>query len=247
MQMIKVEHLKKAFADNLVLQDVGFIVNKGETIAIIGASGSGKSTLLRCIINLERADGGDIVIEGEHLCKDGRYIPDKDARAVCSKMGMVFQNFNLFPHISVIKNLTYAPVHVGKEDSASARARAVDMLKLVGLSDKENAFPGELSGGQKQRVAIARSLMMNPDVLLFDEPTSSLDPQLTGEVLAVMKDLSKKRMTMVVVTHEMGFAREAADRVIFMGDGRIIESGAPDEMFNHPKEKCVKEFIESIL
>ncbi|MDR1687416.1 MAG: amino acid ABC transporter ATP-binding protein [Clostridiales bacterium] len=245
--MIRVNNLKKSFAGLNVLNDVSFSVNKGETVAVIGHSGSGKSTMLRCLINLERADGGDIIIEGEYLARGGEYPPAKESRRICAKMGMVFQNFNLFPHISVLNNLIYAPVYVMNEKPVSAKERAAQVLKTVGLSDKISAMPRELSGGQKQRVAIARQLMTNPDVLLFDEPTSSLDPQLTGEVLAVMKDLSKKRMTMVVVTHEMGFARSAADRVIFMGDGRIVEEGKPEDIFTNPKDERVKQFIGSII
>jgi polar amino acid transport system ATP-binding protein len=247
MEMIRVTQLGKSFGAEAVLRDVSFTVEKGETVAIIGASGAGKSTMLRCLIGLERADSGSILVEGEAILQDGRYQDEKTCRRICGKMGMVFQSFNLFPHISVLDNLIYAPVHVRKEDRASAVERAMEHLGMVGLVGKESAFPGQLSGGQKQRVAIARAMMMNPDMLLFDEPTSSLDPQLTAEVLAVMRDLAAQRMTMVVVTHEMGFAREAADKVLFMGDGRIIEEGPPEELFGNPKDNRVKEFIHSIL
>ena len=216
MEMIRVTQLGKSFGSEAVLRDVSFTVEKGETVAIIGASGAGKSTMLRCLIGLERADSGSILVEGEAILRDGSYQDEKTCRRICGKMGMVFQSFNLFPHISVLDNLIYAPVHVRKESRASAVERAMEHLRMVGLVGKEAAYPGQLSGGQKQRVAIARAMMMDPDMLLFDEPTSSLDPQLTAEVLAVMRDLAARRMTMVVVTHEMGFAREAADKVLFL-------------------------------
>ena len=247
MEMIRVTQLGKSFGSEAVLRDVSFTVEKGETVAIIGASGAGKSTMLRCLIGLERADSGSILVEGEAIVRDGSYQDEKTCRRICGKMGMVFQSFNLFPHISVLDNLIYAPVHVRKESRASAVERAMEHLRMVGLVGKEAAYPGQLSGGQKQRVAIARAMMMDPDMLLFDEPTSSLDPQLTAEVLAVMRDLAARRMTMVVVTHEMGFAREAADKVLFMGDGCIIEEGRPEELFGNPKDNRVKEFIHSIL
>ena len=203
--------------------------------------------MLRCLIDLEKADGGDVLIEGEPLIQNGRYAEDKTARRICGKMGMVFQSFNLFPHMTVMGNLIGAPMTVKKEDKQQAVARAKEKLKLVGLADKADAHPSELSGGQKQRVAIARALMMDPDMLLFDEPTSSLDPQLTAEVLAVIKELAKGKMTMIIVTHEMGFAREVADKVLFMGEGRVIEQGPPQEMFGSPKDQRVKDFIQSIL
>lgn len=247
MKMIEVDRLQKAFGSEQVLKDVSFSVEKGETVAVIGYSGAGKSTMLRCLIDLEKADGGNILIEGEALMQDGVYKDDKQKRRICSKMGMVFQSFNLFPHLTVMGNLIGAPMTVKKEDKQSALARAREKLQLVGLSDKADAYPSELSGGQKQRVAIARALMMDPDMLLFDEPTSSLDPQLTAEVLAVIKQLAQNRMTMIVVTHEMGFAREVADKVIFMGEGHVIEQGPPDALFSAPKDQRVRDFIESIL
>lgn len=247
MKMIEVNRLQKAFGSEAVLKDVSFSVEKGETVAVIGYSGAGKSTMLRCLIDLEKADGGDILIEGEALVKDGRYQDEKQARRICRKMGMVFQSFNLFPHLTVMGNLIGAPVTVNKEEKQSAMARAKEKLELVGLADKAAAYPGELSGGQKQRVAIARALMMEPDMLLFDEPTSSLDPQLTAEVLAVIKQLAEKKMTMIIVTHEMGFAREVADKVVFMGEGHVIEQGPPKELFTNPKDQRVRDFIESIL
>ena len=247
MHMIEVKGLQKAFGSEQVLKDVSFTVDKGETVAVIGYSGAGKSTMLRCLIDLEKADGGDVLIEGEPLIQNGRYAEDKTARRICGKMGMVFQSFNLFPHMTVMGNLIGAPMTVKKEDKQQAVARAKEKLKLVGLADKADAHPSELSGGQKQRVAIARALMMDPDMLLFDEPTSSSDPQLTAEVLAVIKELAKGKMTMIIVTHEMGFAREVADKVLFMGEGRVIEQGPPQEMFGSPKDQRVKDFIQSIL
>ena len=247
MHMIEVKGLQKAFGSEQVLKDVSFTVDKGETVAVIGYSGAGKSTMLRCLIDLEKADGGDVLIEGEPLIQNGRYADDKTARRICGKMGMVFQSFNLFPHMTVMGNRIGAPMTVKKEDKQQAMARAMEKLKLVGLEDKADAHPSELSGGQKQRVAIARALMMDPDMLLFDEPTSSLDPQLTAEVLAVIKELAKGKMTMIIVTHEMGFAREVADKVLFMGEGRVIEQGPPQELFGSPKDQRVKDFIQSIL
>ena len=247
MSMIEVQGLKKSFGDVEVLENVSFAVEKGEVVAVIGPSGSGKSTMLRCLIGLERADGGTIRIEGEPLVKDGIYVPDSQARKTCRKMGMVFQSFNLFPHMTVMQNLTAAPVSVAGMTKEDAAARARELLQDVGLSDKADVHPSALSGGQKQRVAIARALMMEPDMLLFDEPTSSLDPQLTAEVLAVMKKLAAQRMTMLVVTHEMGFAREAADTVLFMHDKQIIERGSSEEIFDSPKDPRIKEFISSIL
>lgn len=207
MSILEVKNLKKSFKNVDVLDGINFTMDRGETIAVIGPSGGGKSTMLRCLINLEKADAGDIIIDGEALIKDGVYVSEKQAKKVCSKMGMVFQSFNLFPHLTVMNNLCYAPIIVKKEDKEQARQRAQETLAKVGLADKAEVHPGQLSGGQKQRVAIARALMMNPDMLLFDEPTSSLDPQLTGEVLGVMRELAAEKMTMIVVTHEMAFAR----------------------------------------
>ena len=247
MNMIEVNNLSKSFGELKVLDNVSFGVEAGQTVAVIGPSGAGKSTMLRCLINLEKADGGDILIEGRALMRGGVYVKDSEARDVCSKMSMVFQSFNLFPHMSVLDNLTMAPVTVRGENKAEAKERAMQTLAEVGLAEKAGAYPSELSGGQAQRVAIARALMMNPDVLLFDEPTSSLDPQLTAEVLAVMRRLSEKRMTMVVVTHEMGFAKEAADKILFMTDEGIIGQGTKAEFFDAPKDPRIREFIDSIL
>ncbi len=247
MKMLEVCKLKKSFGDVNVLDGVSFSVERGEAVAVIGPSGGGKSTMLRCLIGLERADGGDILIEGEPLMQNGVYVPDRQMRRVSSKMGMVFQAFNLFPHMTVLDNLVAAPVSVKKTAKNQAVEQARERLHEVGLSDKADVFPRALSGGQKQRVAIARALMMQPDMLLFDEPTSSLDPQLTAEVLAVMKKLVAKRMTMIVVTHEMGFAREAADKVLFMCDREIVEQGPTAQLFDHPKDVRIRNFISSIL
>ena len=247
MSMITVSDLRKSFAGEPVLDGVTFSVEKGETVAVIGPSGAGKSTMLRCLIDLETADGGSIRIEDRPLLEDGRYAGEKERRKVCARMGMVFQNFNLFPHMTVLRNLTLPPVNAKRCSRAEAEEKARGLLKTVGLEGKENARPSELSGGQKQRVAIARALMMEPDMLLFDEPTSALDPQLTGEVLAVIRELAREKMTMIVVTHEMGFAREAADKVLFMGDHVIIEEGTPEEIFERPKDPRITEFVSKIL
>lgn len=247
MKMLEVRNLKKSFGDVQVLDGVSFSVERGEAVAVIGPSGGGKSTMLRCLIGLERADGGDILIEGEPLMENGVYVPDRRMRKVSAKMGMVFQAFNLFPHMTVLDNLTAAPIAVRGMAKKEVLEQALERLHEVGLSEKAGVYPRALSGGQKQRVAIARALMMQPDMLLFDEPTSSLDPQLTAEVLAVMKKLVAKRMTMIVVTHEMGFAREAADKVLFMCDRKIVEQGTTSEVFDHPKDPRIRDFISSIL
>ena len=227
--VIKVRGLCKSFGSEVVLQDVSFDVHRGETVAVIGPSGSGKSTMLRCIMGLERADGGTILIDGEPLISDGRYVPEATARSVCSRMGMVFQNFNLFPHMNVMQNLICAPTLVKGMARSEACERARARLAEVGLSDKESAMPSSLSGGQKQRVAIARALMMEP------------------EVLSVMRKLSDEHMTMVVVTHEMGFAREASDSVLFMCDREIIANGPTGDIFENPGDPRIREFINSIL
>lgn len=247
MPMIEVQNLKKSFGNDVILDGVSFCVEKGQTVSVIGPSGAGKSTMLRCLINLETASGGTILIEGQPLVQNGKYPSEKTCREICAKMGMVFQNFNLFPHLNVLKNLMIAPMNAKRLSAAQAEEKANTLLKKVGLAGKQSAMPSELSGGQKQRVAIARALMMNPDVLLFDEPTSALDPQLTGEVLEVIKELSQEHMTMVVVTHEMGFAREVSDKILFMGDRKILEEGTPDEIFHHPKDPRITEFVSKIL
>ncbi|WP_296422586.1 amino acid ABC transporter ATP-binding protein [Pseudoramibacter sp.] len=244
--MIRVSGLNKRFGDNHVLKDINFEVEQGDVIAIIGSSGSGKSTLLRCLIDLEKADGGTIMIEDKALVKDGVQAPPSEVRKIISRMGVVFQHFNLFPHLSVRKNLQLAPRIVNKENKAEIEANTKKLLSEVGLESRIDAMPSTLSGGEKQRVAIARALMMNPDIMLFDEPTSALDPELTGEVLKVMGDLAKAKMTMIVVTHEMGFARSAANKILFMNDGIILEEGTPDDIFNHPKNQRTREFLASI-
>ncbi len=217
-------------------------INKGEVVVIIGPSGSGKSTYLRTLNLLEQPTSGKVIFEGTDITD-----PKININKHRQKMGMVFQQFNLFPHMTVLKNLTIAPIKLLKMDKAVAEEKAIALLKRVGLADRSEAYPSHLSGGQKQRVAIVRALMMSPDVMLFDEPTSALDPEMVGEVLEVMKELAKEGMTMVVVTHEMGFAREVSDRVIFMSDGKIVEEGTPDEIFTSPQDPRTKQFLQSIL
>ena len=236
--MLKVIGLEKKFDSLGVLKGISLEVNKGEVVAIIGRSGSGKSTLMRCVNNLEKADGGTILVDGQALVKDGVYAPVKEQRSICLKMGYVFQNFNLFPHMSVLKNLTEAQCCVLKRKKEDAEKYARQLLKKVGLEEKEAAYPCQLSGGQQQRVAIARALAMDPELLCFDEPTSALDPLLTQEVLGVIRSLAKEKRTMVVVTHEMNFAREVADRVVFMENGVIVADGTPQEVFNSEKVKA---------
>ncbi len=241
-EMIHVKNLKKNFGEIEVLKGIDEHITKGEVVVIIGPSGSGKSTFLRCLNLLEEPTSGEIIFEGNN-------ITDKKANInkLREKMGMVFQQFNLFPHKSVLENITIAPIKVKGEKSQLADKKALSLLKMVGLTDKANAYPNSLSGGQKQRIAIARALAMNPDVMLFDEPTSALDPEMVGEVLNVMKDLAKEGMTMVVVTHEMGFAREVGDRILFMDEGKILEEGTPDELFGNPKNSRTIDFLSKVL
>ncbi|MFW0781114.1 amino acid ABC transporter ATP-binding protein [Rossellomorea marisflavi] len=241
-EMIKVEKLNKSFGDLHVLKDIDMSVNESDVVCLIGASGSGKSTLLRCLNFLELKDGGRVVIEGDDIDQKTH-----DLNKIREKVGMVFQHFHLFPHKTVLENVMEAPVHVKRMDRDKARKSAKELLKKVGLADKEGVYPSKLSGGQKQRVAIARALAMKPDIMLFDEPTSALDPELVGEVLATMKQLAHEGMTMIVVTHEMGFAREVADWVVYMHDGRIVEVGHPEEMFGSPKEVRTKAFLDAVL
>lgn len=247
MSMIQVQNLKKSFGSLEVLRDVSFEVNKGDVIAVIGSSGSGKSTMLRCLIDLEKVTGGSILIDGEHLVKDGVYPPSGKMKELTGRMGLVFQNFNLFPHLTVKQNLTLAPKLNSKLPKEQIEERCDYYLAKVGLWDKHNAHPDVLSGGQKQRVAIARALMLNPEILLFDEPTSALDPELTGEVLATMKQLADEEMTMIVVTHEMVFAREVANKVIFMDGGTILEAGTPEQIFTNPTHERTRDFLNSFL
>lgn len=239
---ISVLNLKKSFGKLEVLKNISVDVAEGEVVCLIGPSGSGKSTFLRCLNRLEKITAGEVTVDG-HPISD----PNININKVRENIGMVFQHFNLFPHLSVKDNITLAPTELKLMDKAAAEEKALELLERVGLSDKANAFPGQLSGGQKQRVAIARSLAMNPDIMLFDEPTSALDPEMVGEVLEVMKQLAAEGMTMVVVTHEMGFAREVADRVIFMDEGYIVEEGTPEEIFFHPKEERTISFLNKVL
>lgn len=243
MSLIEVRGLKKSFGQLEVLKDISLTVEKNDVVAIIGPSGSGKSTMLRGLVNLEQINGGTVMIDGNYLVKEGVYPKQAEIRQITSKMGMVFQHFNLFPHLTVLGNLTISPKLVKKEDVQALHVRANDLLTKVGLANKANVYPANLSGGQKQRVAIARALMMNPDILLFDEPTSALDPELTGEVLKVMKDLAEEHMTMIVVTHEMGFAKEVANKVIFMDAGEIVEAGTPEVIFERPEHERTKAFL----
>ncbi|MDP4089084.1 MAG: ectoine/hydroxyectoine ABC transporter ATP-binding protein EhuA [Bacillota bacterium] len=252
MEMLKVDNLYKSFDGKEILCGVSLEVNKGEVISVIGPSGSGKSTMLRCLNLLETIDKGEVIVEGEVMVttnEKGRavYSSEKALRKIRLKLGMVFQNFILFPHYSVLRNITEAPIHVGGMKVQEAEAMAMELLEKVGLADKANSFPYQLSGGQKQRVAIARALAMKPDILLFDEPTSALDPELTGEVLKVIKELAVEDMTMIVVTHEMSFARDVSDRVIFMDQGVIVEQGAPEDIFQNPSSERTRAFLKSFL
>ncbi|PTJ92050.1 amino acid ABC transporter ATP-binding protein [Staphylococcus simulans] len=240
--MINIKHLKKNFGSNEVLKDIELEINAGEVVAIIGPSGGGKSTLLRCINLLEQPDGGEINFEGTNILGE-----DVKVNELRQKMGMVFQNFNLFPRKTVLENIMLAPKLLKHTDSTSLKQEAQELLDKVGLSDKGNSYPAQLSGGQKQRVAIARALAMHPDVLLFDEPTSALDPEVVGDVLQVMKELAKEGMTMVVVTHEMQFARDVSDKVVFMADGIVAEAGTPSQIFGNPQNERTQQFLKRVL
>jgi polar amino acid transport system ATP-binding protein len=239
---IEVKDLNKSFGDLHVLKDISLTVQNKEVVVLIGASGSGKSTVLRCMNFLEMKDSGTIVIDGKEVD-----VKKDNLNKVRQKVGMVFQHFHLFPHKTVLENVMEAPIQVSGLKNSEAKEVASELLAKVGLSDKENVYPGKLSGGQKQRVAIARALAMRPEVMLFDEPTSALDPELVGEVLRTMKELAEEGMTMVVVTHEMGFAQEVADRVIYMHDGKIVEEGRPENLFNNPQNQRTKEFLDAVL
>ena len=243
-EIIKVENLKKTFNDNLeILKGISFSVQKGEVLSIIGPSGSGKSTLLRCISQLEDVTDGSITICGKKLVENGVYVDKKLKHEIILKSGLVFQNFNLFPHYSVLKNVTEPQIQVLKRSKDEAEQTAMELLERMGLSQKAKSYPCELSGGQQQRVSIARALALKPEVLLFDEPTSALDPELTGEILAVIKELASEKMTMVVVTHEMAFARDISTEIIFMDGGVIVEQGEPNQVINNPQTERMKAFL----
>ncbi|GMQ58776.1 amino acid ABC transporter ATP-binding protein [Vallitalea sediminicola] len=251
MKLLEINNLKKSFDDLEVIKNISLNVEQGKVVAIIGPSGSGKSTLLRCATMLEKIDSGEIFYNGECAVKTSNdgivlYSSNKELRKIYSYYGLVFQNFNLFPHFSVIKNVTDALIHVQKKSKKEAYKIGRELLAKMGLSEKENAYPCQLSGGQQQRVSIARALALNPKVLFFDEPTSALDPELTGEVLKVIKDLAKEHMTMVIVTHEMSFAKEVANHVVFMDGGVIVEQGSPEEVFGNTQNERTKAFIKRV-
>ncbi len=240
--MIRIKNLHKSFNDLEVLSGIDEQINDGEVVVVIGPSGSGKSTFLRCLNLLETPDSGEIYVDDEQINSK-----DADVNRIRQKMGMVFQHFNLFPHLTVMGNITLAPVKLKKMTKEEAVATGNELLEIVGLAEKADSYPAQLSGGQKQRIAIARSLAMKPEIMLFDEPTSALDPEMVGEVLDVMKNLAKSGMTMVVVTHEMGFAREVATRVLFMDEGKILEKGTPDEIFDNPQNERTRQFLSKVL
>ncbi len=244
--MLIAENIHKSYGKNEILKGISLSVKKGEVVAIIGPSGSGKSTFLRCLNKLETVQDGTIIIDGDFICEEGKYKSEKEIRPIIKQMGMVFQNFNLFPQMTVLQNITQAPMLVNKESKEEANEYAKKLLCDVGLSEKIDSYPSQLSGGQQQRVAIARALAMKPKLMLFDEPTSALDPELTGEVLNVMRELAKKKNTMIVVTHEIGFAREVASRVVFMDNGNIIEEGTPDAVIGNPRNERTKQFLQRV-
>ncbi|SJZ65288.1 polar amino acid transport system ATP-binding protein [Pilibacter termitis] len=239
---IVVEHLVKRYGDNEVLKDISVTFKEGEVVCIIGPSGSGKSTFLRTLNKLEEATSGEIIVDGFNLTDKST-----DINKVRQHIGMVFQHFNLFPHLTVLENITLAPIDLGKMSKEEAEEKAINLLELVGLADKRDEKPEKLSGGQKQRVAIARALAMNPDVMLFDEPTSALDPEMVGDVLNIMKKLAEEGMTMLIVTHEMGFAKNVANRVMFIDGGHFLEDGTPEQIFDHPQNPRTKDFLDKVL
>ena len=248
MKLLEINHCNKKFGDNEVLKDISLSVEEGQVVSIIGPSGSGKSTLLRCATLLETMDGGDLIYLGEYTAKADKtgksvYGTKADLQKARQHFGLVFQNFNLFPHYSVLKNITEPPILIGKRPKDEVYAEARELLRKMGLADKEDAYPYQLSGGQQQRVSIARALAMKPKILFFDEPTSALDPELTGEILQVIKELAAEHMTMVIVTHEMSFARDVSDQIIFMDGGVIVEEGEPKELINNPKQERTKAFL----
>lgn len=249
MSLLSMNHVKKQFDGLTVLEDISLSLEEGQVLGIIGSSGSGKSTLLRCATMLETIDGGDISYNGQYLVKEDKagrleYAKGTELKNIRSMFGIVFQNYNLFPHFSVLRNITEAPIHVLKQKPEEAKKKAMELLKKMGLEDKVYAYPCQLSGGQQQRVSIARALALDPKVLFFDEPTSALDPELTGEILKVIKELAQDHMTMVIVTHEMSFARDVSDHIIFMEGGYIVEQGAPEEVINNPKNARTREFLQ---
>lgn len=241
-EKILVEGLVKKYGDNTVLNDINVSIQEGDVVCVIGPSGSGKSTFLRCLNQLEEATSGDIIIDGANLTDKNTNI-----NKVRQHIGMVFQHFNLFPHLSILENITLAPTDLGRLSKKEAEEKAIKLLDTVGLADKKDSYPESLSGGQKQRVAIARALAMNPDIMLFDEPTSALDPEMVGDVLNVMKKLAKQGMTMVIVTHEMGFAKEVANRVMFIDGGNFLEDGTPEQIFQNPQNERTKDFLDKVL
>ena len=253
MSFIEMNHIRKQFGNLEVLKDVTLHMERGEVISIIGPSGSGKSTFLRCLCQLETINRGEIIVDGQYMVKTPEgsqravYEPASQVRAICRRMGMVFQHFNLFPNMTIKKNITLAPIQLGLMSKEEADSKAMELLKRVGLSDKADSYPDMLSGGQKQRVAIARALAMNPEIMLFDEPTSALDPEMVGEVLSIMKELAASGMTMIVVTHEMGFAREVSSRCMFINEGRIEEDSDPVSFFDTPKSARLKDFLSKVL
>lgn len=243
MSILEIKHLTKSFGDNEVLKDINMTVNKGQVVSVIGPSGSGKSTLLRCATTLEKADGGEISYDGITMIKDGKYADKNAMKKVKQKFGLVFQSFNLFPHMSILRNITEAPVCVLGMKKEQAEKEARELLEKMGLGDKADSYPFQLSGGQQQRVSIARALAMHPDVLFFDEPTSALDPELTGEILKVIRELAEEKMTMVIVTHEIVFAREVSDYVVFMDNGYIVEEGDAHQVINNPQSDRLQLFL----
>ena len=242
MPKVLVRGLKKQYGDNVVLKSIDLTIQPGEVVCVIGPSGSGKSTMLRCLNRMEEINGGKVFVDGVDITD-----PKEDINKIRQNIGMVFQHFNLFPHMSVLENITFAPIEHKRMTKEEAEKLGMELLEKVGLADKANANPDSLSGGQKQRVAIARGLAMNPDIMLFDEPTSALDPEMVGDVLNVMKELAEQGMTMIIVTHEMGFARQVANRVIFTADGEFLEDGTPDQIFDNPQHPRLKEFLDKVL
>ena len=250
MKVLEINHMKKSFDDLEVITDISFSVEEGEVVSIIGPSGSGKSTVLRCATMLETMDAGDLIYSGEYAARDegGKsvYLPKKQLKEIHRQFGLVFQNFNLFPHMTVLQNVMDAPVHVQKRDKVEAEAEARELLEKMGLADKADAYPYQLSGGQQQRVSIARAMAMKPAMLFFDEPTSALDPELTGEILKVLRTLAAEHMTMVIVTHEINFAKNVADRVIFMADGYIVEEGRPEDVIDNSSSERLRSFLNKM-